>query len=287
MAPPTPTRSKIKKQDKEDAKDGSRNSSEAGATHLNSADDTSKSEQSGNSTTTTTTSLTTTVPDVAEIISKELPNANLSGDILSVVNIICKVIQTQFDTFLTKLDSLYTAKDQQVVNLEAKVTALESKITQLENTIDDVDQYERRDTVIISGLSLPEESTQENPSDLIVNTIKQNLHVNFSHSDINVAHRLGPKAQGKKRPIIVKLNNRTKKSELVQACITLKPPLHINESLTPKRRSIYSVIRKIRAQHRHLFQQCYTSDGKSIVKLKSSTVKHTITSEQSLASFFR
>ncbi len=54
-------------------------------------------------------------------------------------------------------------------------------------------------------------------------------------SDINIAHRLGPKQQGKKRPIIVKLQNHAKKSELVQACITVKPQLYINESLTPRR----------------------------------------------------
>lgn len=91
------------------------------------------------------------------------------------------------------------------------------------------------DTVILNGPSLPDETPHENTSDLVVNTIKHNLHINMTHTDINVAHCLGPKQQGKKRPIIVKLHNRAKKSELVQACITVKPQLYINESLTPKR----------------------------------------------------
>ena len=64
--------------------------SEVGATHNNTTDDTSKGVQGGNITTTTT--FTTTVPEVAGIISKELSNANLSGEMLSLINIICKVI---------------------------------------------------------------------------------------------------------------------------------------------------------------------------------------------------
>lgn len=228
---------------------------------------------------------TSAVPDVMHIISKELQTSNLSGELLTVINIIGKVIQSQFDTYLTKLDQINKVKDEKITHLESKVCALENKITVLQDTIDDVDQYERRDTVIISGPSLPDETTHENPADLIVNTIKQQLHINMTHSDINVAHRLGTKQQDKKRPIIVKLQNRAKKSELVQACVTVKPQLYINESLSPRRRSIYSTVRKIRAQHKHLFQQCYTSDGKIIVKLKSSATKYTITSESALTSF--
>lgn len=228
---------------------------------------------------------TTTVPNLANIISKELPDASISGEMLPVVNIIIKVIQDQFDTYLTKIDLLNTEKDKEIDQLRNKVNTMETKITQLETMIDDVDQYERRDTVIISGPSLADESATENPSDIIVNTIKQQLHVNMTHADINVAHRLGPKSQGKKRPIIVKLQNRLKKSELVQACITIRPHLHVNESLTPKRRAIFNTIRKIRSEHKNLFQQCYTSDGRIIVKLKSSPTKYNLTTEQALLDF--
>lgn len=68
------------------------------------------------------------------------------------------------------------------------------------------------ETVIISGPSLPDESTIENSSYLIANIIEHHLHVNMSHSDINAAHRLGPKTQGKKRPITVKLQKKKKSS---------------------------------------------------------------------------
>lgn len=89
--------------------------------------------------------------------------------------------------------TLNIVKDKQIVKLEANVTALEIKVSQLEDTNDKVDKYEQSDTLIISGSSLPVELTQENPSDIIVNTIKHNLHVNNLYSNINVAHHLAPK----------------------------------------------------------------------------------------------
>lgn len=281
MTPHLLTRSQSKKTevgDKTENMVGATNNPTDGATlnHNNAAD---------THTGVITTTLATAVPDVTEVISRELSNTKLSGDMLSLINVIGKVIQSQFEAYLNKLDNLNTAKDGKIAYLESKVSALENKISELNDSVDDIDQYERRDTVIINGPSLPDETPQENCTDLVVNTIKNNLHINMTHTDINVAHRLGPKQQGKKRPVIVKLHNRAKKYELVQACITVKPQLYINESLTPKRRSLYTIIRKIKAQHKHILQQCYTSDGKIIVKLRNSPTKYIITSEQNLAAF--
>lgn len=82
----------------------------------------------------------------------------------------------------------------------------------MENQIDDLSQYERRDTVLLSGPSLPRESPNENSSEVVVRAIKQDLKINFTPDDINIAHRIGSKAnQGINRPIIVKLQSRQKK----------------------------------------------------------------------------
>lgn len=288
MTPPQSTRSKSKKNGDGIDVDGTANNPRDGATVLqnnNTANMGVQRRQRQQQQSDPKCTITTDLPDVTDIISKEVEKANLTGDMLTLINIISKVIQAQFTSYLTKVDIVNSTKDEKIAYLESKVSDLEQQVLGLQDTIDDVDQYERRDTVIISGPSLPDETTHENPTDLIVNTLKQKLHTNMTHSDINVAHRLGPKQQDKKRPIIVKFHNRAKKYELVQACITVKPQLYINESLTPKRRSLYSMVRKIRAQHKHLFQQCYTSDGRIIVKLKNSTSKIIITSEQNLASF--
>lgn len=133
-----------------------------------------------------------TVPDIVDIISKELPNTNSSGEMHFMINIVCKVIQTQFDFNLTKIDNSSSAKEKHVDRLETKISALKEKITRLETTVDDMDQYERRDMVLMSGPALPDESNSENASDLTVNNTKHRRHVDTSHSDISNAHRLGP-----------------------------------------------------------------------------------------------
>ena len=108
----------------------------------------------------------------------------------------------------------------------------------------------------------------------------------MSPADLNVAHRLGNnKVQNSNRPLIVKLHSRQKKTEIMSACVTIRPNLFINESLTPKRRALFKAIWDIRINHRSMFQQCYTQDGKIIVKLKNSNLKQTITTEESLSNF--
>ena len=53
-------------------------------------------------------------------------------------------------------------KDEKISQLESHVKQLENRVTELENQVDEVNQYERRDTVIISGPDLPKEQQNEN-----------------------------------------------------------------------------------------------------------------------------
>ena len=162
---------------------------------------------------------------------------------------------------------------------------MKSRVDVLELHLDNVDQYERRDTVILSGDSLPPETPQENTTNIVTQTIRKHLRINIEGSDINVAHRLGPKRQQANRPIIVKLVNRSRKHDLIGACIKLRPQLYVNESLTPKRRVLLNKILSIGKAHKRKFQQCYTQDGRIIIKLRNSTIKHAISDEKQLMSF--
>ena len=147
-------------------------------------------------------------------------------------------------------------------------------------------KYERRDTIIVSGPDLPKEELNENSVDVVVRSIRENLHINLNNSNINVAHRLGAKkSQNDSRPIIVKLQSRQTKYTIMNACVTVRPNLYINESLTTKRRSLFKIVWDIRKQHREKFQQCYTNDGKIVVKLKHSHRKHIITNDAGLTHF--
>ncbi|KAK4297862.1 hypothetical protein Pmani_029746 [Petrolisthes manimaculis] len=199
----------------------------------------------------------------------------LLGENMVMVNTIIKAVQF-----------IMHRKDEHINQLKTEVITFENRVSQLENQIDDVNQYERRDTLIISGPSFPQETNSESAADVVVDTIREKIKINISHNDINVAHRFGSKTkQNKNKPMIVKLHNCPKKEEIMSACITMRPNLYINESLTLKRLSIFKTIWNIRKLHREQFQQCYTRDGKIYVKLKCSNLKHMITNYESLRTF--
>lgn len=210
---------------------------------------------------------------------------SLSEESKSLVKILTLIITKQFKTEIENLKSEVSRKDNQLEKLTDELTELKTKVQDLELNIENVDLYERRDTIIISGQLIPEENRQENTNNIIINVIKENLRLNISDNDINVSHRIGSPHSQRKRPIIVKLANRSLKYDLIGACIQLKPQLHINESLTPRRLHLFKQVLNIRRSHREKFQQCHTKEGKIIVKLKNSTMKHEIVDERTLLTF--
>ncbi|KAG0729250.1 hypothetical protein GWK47_003543 [Chionoecetes opilio] len=235
-----------------------------------------------------TSTLTTNQGNGATIDSESDVNAlfeSLPEDHKTLVKVITEIITTNLNDKLTDIQKEIAEKDKQIHLLKNDITTLKCRVDDLELHLDNVDQYERRDTVILSGASLPPETTQENTTNVTTQVIKDQLKINIKESDISVSHRLGPKRQQVNRPIIVKLVNRSLKRDLVGACIQLRPQLYVNESLTPKRRGLLNKILTIRKAHTQKFQQCYTQDGRITIKLRNSTIKHTIIDEKQFITF--
>lgn len=222
---------------------------------------------------------TTTEADVNALLE------TLPEEYKIVVKVITEIISAQLSEKMVNLQKELVEKDKQINNLKSEVTTLTSRVDDLELHLDNVDQYERRDTVILSGASLPPESSQENTTNIVTQAIREHLKLNIKETDISVSHRLGKPTQQQNRPIIVKLVNRSLKQDLVGACIKLRPQLYVNESLTPKRRFLLNKVLAIRKVHKAKFQQCYTQDGRIVIKLRNSTQKQTITDEKQLVSF--
>lgn len=155
----------------------------------------------------------------------------------------------------------------------------------LETNFDSVDQYERRGTIIVSGLMLPEEAQQKNTDSTFITTIREYLKVNIREADINIAHRIGPVHYQRKRPITVKLSNRSLKHDLVGACIRMKPQLYMKKSFTTKQIHLFKQVFNVRKAQKDKFQHCNVKDGKIIVKLKNSTVRHEVFEERALLTF--
>ena len=229
------------------------------------------------------TSVDSADSETASLLESLSPESKVLVRVLTAM--LSTIISSKFSDSLTTLKKEIAEKDEQIDKLTTEVVNMKDKVQELETRIDNVDQYERRDTIILSGSVLPNETTSENTTSVVLNTFKEHLKINMKETDISVSHRLGSGKQQRQRPIIVKLSNRSLKYDLVGACMRLKPNLFINESLTPNHKHLLNILLGIRKAHRAKFQQLYTKEGTIIVKLHNSTVKHNITNEKTLLSF--
>ena len=192
-------------------------------------------------------------------------------------------LNSQIESLKAEFSLLINSKNEEISALNEQVDFLKARVIKLENSIDDEDAYVRRDTVIFSGSSVPEVKNGEICSNLIHDLVRDKLKINLNHNDISVAHRIGKKPinQGTdKRGIMVKLCRRETKNELISANRNLKSSnanstLYINESLTPKRRSILFALRQMKRQHPTIIAGCSTYDGRVYAYTKPAPVQST------------
>ena len=118
------------------------------------------------------------------------------------------------------ITELLSSKTKEIESLRQEVNDLKSIVTKMENSIDDADAYERRDTVVFSGDEIPAVTSGENCANIIVNLLKNKMHIELQPREINTAHRLGKKPSNQtqdKRAIIIKLCRREMKRDIISA----------------------------------------------------------------------
>ena len=98
-----------------------------------------------------------------------------------------------FSMLLSFFDGILGEKDERVKILEDKVDVLQNQVKTLEETIDSNSQYERRDTFIVSGQSLPVVTPNENCKSVVQELFRNHLNLNLDTSEINTAHQRGKK----------------------------------------------------------------------------------------------
>lgn len=139
-----------------------------------------------------------------------------------------------------------SSKNAEIAEMKSEVNLLKTKVVKLENLLDDTEAYERRDTVVISGSSLPAFSPGENAGEIVKNLVKDQLRLDISSTDLSVAHRIGVKPPNQtidKRPIIAKFCRRDSKREVILASKRVRNGgLFVNESLTPSRKKVFNLL---------------------------------------------
>ena len=134
---------------------------------------------------------------------------------------------------------------------EAEVEGLKTQIRDLMEEKDDLEQYGRRNTIVISGPAVPIAPSHEDTYDTSLKLINEKTGVQTRREDIDVCHRLGKARSGApdRRAIIIKFVRREHKHKILQACRIKKPTnLSFNESLTSVRSKILYVVRKLKSE---------------------------------------
>ncbi|XP_063857289.1 uncharacterized protein LOC135098822 [Scylla paramamosain] len=147
------------------------------------------------------TPLSTPAPTVAtsqDVCNQDTLVSDVPSDILSLIGNEITPIWSEEGKVITRTimkatQLMISQKDQTISQMQNSIKILENRVMQLESQLDEVNQYKRRDILIVGGPVLPSENPNENSAEVIINSIKDNLHINITPSDISVAHRLGAK----------------------------------------------------------------------------------------------
>ena len=110
-----------------------------------------------------------------------------------------KVMSLKFNEY--EKESL--EREARIVKLKNKVVPLSTKAEKLEYTTEKMEQYSRRNSILIHGL--PEVKGEDTDS-LVIETVKEKIGLDMLSADIDIIYWLGapPKQSGKVRPVIIK-----------------------------------------------------------------------------------
>ena len=189
----------------------------------------------------------------------KLDIAGLSPDLMKLAQAIVKAVLTISDAKL----------EAERKRHELELEGLRQEIQELSDEKDDMENYGRRNTIVISGPSITPAVTHEDTYATVMDIVNSKLEFQLSRQDIDVCHRLpAPKgsdpnrqADPTKKPIIVKFVRREVKHQILRASRNKKPSnIYFNESLSSTRQKIMYVIRKVKADNDSIISSYKTED---------------------------
>ena len=219
---------------------------------------------------------------------------NSSDDFASIKNSI--------DFLNEKVDKLMHAKKEisEIILLVTKFQAIiaekDKQIECLEEKVEELEQYSRRDNIIITGLktrhrtyarastqvisdahnqNAPEEELK-NLEHQIIGFLNNKLELNIKPADINAFHTIKNKQREKHDDIIIRFISRKNKVEVLKQSRKLKGTnIYINEHLTPKNNEIAKKARLLRKQgkiSRALIRDCKVFIKTNVIPEVAKTV---------------
>lgn len=176
----------------------------------------------------------------------------------------------------------------EVKTLKTLLTEKDRKISALEQRVDDLEQYTRREDLVLSGLETRHQTyaratanadTTEDAPQEELQSLEQQV-VSFLHSknisihmeDISICHTL-PRMSGKSKPaVIIRFISRKPRNDVLRQAKKLKGTnVYINEHLTKKNGDIAREARMLRKQQK--ITGTWTRNGSVWIKGQDGSVK--------------
>ena len=208
------------------------------------------------------------------------PNETLSADMLS------EILDKKLKPLHEKFDAL---EKTFFPHITGQLKTHDIKITHLNKQVSELQQYTRKNAVIVNGI--PKIQRNEDPVALIL-TFASKVGFELSKRDIDATHRLPTKKHELKKcpPLIVKFVSRVLKTDFIVHCRKLKPKadimggsvesnIFINEHLT-KETSL--LLQDAKKQLKDLKHRVTTRDCSVMAISEDSGKKIKITSHERL-----
>lgn len=150
-------------------------------------------------------------------------------------------LETNYDAKIQKLESENSNLREEVEDLRSELCGFKQDIVNMKWRDDENEQYSRRNSLRISGVS----ETDTRPADDIVLEIANKYNINVRLSDIDRSHRVGREMSDKTRAILVKFTSYRAKREFMLKKKDLAEGLYFNEDLTKTRGELLYESRKL------------------------------------------
>ena len=179
-------------------------------------------------------------------------------------------IESEMHDFGCQSTRLSTESASQQEQIDELLEELEIK----SSVIEDLQQYSRRNCLVISGLP---ENKGEDTDEIIKEFAASKLDVAIDDTDIDHTHRLGKPNMSKPRPIIAKFSRYNVRHEVIKARRKLKGQhIGIQEHLTPFTQHLLNKAKEL-SKRAPWVKNVWTWDGKVTVLVETTNVKRKIT----------
>lgn len=164
-----------------------------------------------------------------------------------------------------------TCEEQKTENKSLR-TEIETKVEKneklIQQNVNELEQYERRNNIRISGIrdSEDERTCFQTMEVVCLELNKHMAGLHISPNDIDIAHRLGKYKHDKNRNIIVRFVSRAMKIRVFKHRKELKNvDIYVNEDLTKLNQD---VLTSVRVKQKDVIEQAWSFEGKIYAKSK-------------------